>query len=930
MYEIMIDGELFCDSRVQDLAIINPVLELAVNAAGSLRFTIPPAHPYYNMIKRRTSVIEVYRDEELLFQGFCVAENTDFYKQKTVECEGSMSYLNDSILRPQYYQGKTVRQLLESYITQHNAQTEEFKHFEVGMVDVADSNDYISCYTNYDSTMVSIKEDLVDDFGGYITVRYEEGKRYIDYIKESVNTNTQIIRLGDNLIDFQSNLDTTDICTVLIPLGASIDKESDNNIDTRVTIESVNEGKDYIVSSAVETLGQIAKMAIWDGVKTPEKLKEKAIKYLSDTQFEKVVIMANAIDLHYDNKDVEPFRLLDKIRVLSKPHGLDRYFVLTGMTLNLNNPEEDEVVLGGTGNVTISNHTAGINSSIDEKIDQANSALLNAAKDNATALINASRNGYLTLISDKNGNITELLIMDTNSIDTATKVWRWNINGLGYSDEGYKGTFKTAITMDGAIVADFITAGVMAADRIKGGTLTLGGYDDVNGIAQIKDANGKILVTLNKDGITLDDSVRISANNIKGGTLTLGGSTQYPADLQILNKKDEIIGRWTEKGLYSISSEIDYATYSASADFNTTDSTTNDEYETLGDFNDKYMYQLLTGLHKIVDGVMRVYIVLNNDDRCYLTINVVERYINDKNEGVSDLYQTTYSINKSTVNKATEKEDIEIVSNFLEDNPNVYYKDIYMPRLAMSNHSNSVIEIQRIEFGQDDSPTIAGIRFFDRVFQRISDNTYFDVPNIFVKNIIKKYPDIVSIDMVKNSIYLSNLVFKKNRIVLYNDADIVGAIPVSYSSNDRGVAQWKKNLVINQNGIMHKNIYAKATSTSGAKALYIDANGNIIASSSSKRYKEDITYDISQCNVRNLYELHPARFHYKHIYGGGDMELGFIAEDVAAVFPEAVMYNNSGLIESWNERKMIPALLALIQEQNERIKKLEGKVLKDG
>ena len=65
----------------------------------------------------------------------------------------------------------------------------------------------------------------------------------------------------------------------------------------------------------------------------------------------------------------------------------------------------------------------------------------------------------------------EILIMDTADKNTAKKVWRWNAGGLGYSKTGYNGTYGTAITMNGAIVADFITTGTLNADLIRAGTL---------------------------------------------------------------------------------------------------------------------------------------------------------------------------------------------------------------------------------------------------------------------------------------------------------------------------------------------------------------------------------------------------------------------------------------------------------------------------
>lgn len=65
----------------------------------------------------------------------------------------------------------------------------------------------------------------------------------------------------------------------------------------------------------------------------------------------------------------------------------------------------------------------------------------------------------------------EIFIMDTPDISTAEKVWRWNLSGLGYSSTGINGPFALAMTMDGAIVADFITAGTINGALIKAGSV---------------------------------------------------------------------------------------------------------------------------------------------------------------------------------------------------------------------------------------------------------------------------------------------------------------------------------------------------------------------------------------------------------------------------------------------------------------------------
>lgn len=88
--------------------------------------------------------------------------------------------------------------------------------------------------------------------------------------------------------------------------------------------------------------------------------------------------------------------------------------------------------------------------------------ILSQAQENATNQINSAMGGYVYKTNE------ELYIMDTDNPNTATKVWRWNLNGLGYSSNGINGPYETAITQDGAIVANFITTGKLNTDVIEG------------------------------------------------------------------------------------------------------------------------------------------------------------------------------------------------------------------------------------------------------------------------------------------------------------------------------------------------------------------------------------------------------------------------------------------------------------------------------
>lgn len=483
MYKVYCDKTLMYDPRIEELALINPVVELEENKAGSFSFKMPPGHPLYSSVKRRKSVMQVYQDDELLFSGMCIEVKEDFYKRKDIYCEGELSYLNDSIQRPNRYQDVSVRGLLEAYIANHNAQVEEEKRFTVGMVTVTDNNNSLYRYTNMNSTMQELKEDLVDDLGGYFRIRHKDGVKYIDYLADSMNTNSQVIRLGENLIDFNSNIDSSEIATAIIPLGSLLEEEVVEGLQTRLTIEEVNDGKDYVYSpEAVENFGWIYKTVTWDGVTVPSILKSKGQKYLSDIQFENMVIEAKAIDLHIVDHETERFKLSDQIRVVSKPHGLDRYFRLTKQTINICSPENDTITLGKEERLSLSAKTASANEEIKKAIEKITPAsnILNQAVENATQLIANAMGGYVL----KNEN--ELLIMDTNDIETATKVWRWNINGLGYSSNGYNGPYKTALTMDGRFVASAITCeGLEVGKNVKMGEDAKIGWENVTGTSGV-------------------------------------------------------------------------------------------------------------------------------------------------------------------------------------------------------------------------------------------------------------------------------------------------------------------------------------------------------------------------------------------------------------------------------------------------------------
>jgi len=181
--------------------------------------------------------------------------------------------------------------------------------------------------------------------------------------------------------------------------------------------------------------------------------------------------------------------------------GLDAHLRLLGRTVDILKPYTPQVEIGDrTAKITAI--TAKNQHLIDYEIPRQISQTVQTAKDIASDLIRTATTGHVILRPDE--------IMDTDDPATATSVWRWNQGGLGYSHgapgEAYDGEYGLAMTMNGQIVADYIAAGTMFADRIRGGTLTLGGTDNFNGEITVKNTAGAEIMHVDKDGLYMTDS----------------------------------------------------------------------------------------------------------------------------------------------------------------------------------------------------------------------------------------------------------------------------------------------------------------------------------------------------------------------------------------------------------------------------------------
>lgn len=473
MYKVYLDNKLLYYPKDKEYCITEPVVSLALNDAGTFEFGVPVLNPLYERISNRKSMVRIEKDGNEIFYGEVRESERDIYNTKQVYCVGELAFLFDSIQPQKKYQNYTVRQFLESLINEHNSQVEERKRFEIGIVTVTDSNDSIYRFTNRETTLDAIRDKLCDRLNGYLKIRKENGQRYLDFLTldDYGKKCRQAIEFGANLLEYAENISASDIATAVIPLGAKLDKSPIEGLDAYTTIESVNDGKDFLyIPEAVEQFGWVRVVQNFDDVTTPSVLKQKGLEWLKSVQYENVILNVKAVDLSIVDGESDQIDLGDKVHALATPFGMDTWFPVQKLTIPLQNPAEQTLELGNTSSKSYTQQASEASKYQLTVVKQVQ-ADMESAIDNATQMILGSKGGYKLSEYDESGLWVRDLYMDAPNKDDAVNILQITNIGIGFSRNGYNGPYETAWTIDGSFVADFITTGTLNANLIKAGKI---------------------------------------------------------------------------------------------------------------------------------------------------------------------------------------------------------------------------------------------------------------------------------------------------------------------------------------------------------------------------------------------------------------------------------------------------------------------------
>lgn len=519
IYRIYIDDTLVHRSDIPDenYQLVGITLDVEMGKSPSLKFTIPPSHPKKSLLKNFLSRFTVKEDELVLAEGRLFDSRQDIYNQVEWQAEGSLSYLTDSYV-PKVKVEETIRALFTRYVNEHNSRVEDYKKFTVGQItiDNADTEKVKVDNDGYRYTSDAIQNDLIDSYGGYLRARYENGVRYLDYLKDYGHKTTQTIEYKKNLIDFALEVNPEDVFTYLIPTG-----------DSNLKINDVNNGKDYIeVEGAKAKWGNKYLLKSFSGISDASTLLKEAKQYIKN-HYEELPesLEITAIDLKLLGVNVESIHVGDVVRVTSTPNGVDKDYTCSAISYNLSQFGKTKYTLGKPKQDFTKKYNQK-SSSTSSAINDTNSSL--GRTNGRLSETQSKLEKYITATDDTLALMHENILLNANHIEANAK--QIELNATLDADKFTQVSVELdainatlALKAEAEDVEKNFNSVEVKLDAMAGEIALKASTEDVNG--QINDVN----LTLNSH----DGRITANANNIIELNSQL---VSVSGDLEVLGK----------------------------------------------------------------------------------------------------------------------------------------------------------------------------------------------------------------------------------------------------------------------------------------------------------------------------------------------------------------------------------------------------------
>lgn len=444
MYILKYAGSVLHDPRT-DVQISAGTLKEESGQSPTLSLTIQPTHPLWDSFTRDTVMLP-NREVELLefetgivlFRGRVRAISMEFDGSKKLTCEGAMAYLNDTTVRPyKTYDTDEIEcdinapaeanKLFEWFIEQHNAHVmNACEKFIIGVNAGANYGKLQRGTGTRPATLKEMRDKLEKACGGWLRVRYDATGSIIDWLPDTGAAEaTQRVELGSNLLDLDTQVDGKDIYTAIVPVGKTGKGSDEHKVNVSAETAYVPfgfaiQGDAVVDMTAVEKYGLIEKTMSYD-LDKPQALADKAVADLAAGKLDDS-IEVSAFDLHNLNEQTLPIDFLDRVFVKSEPHGIERYMICSGRTINLTNPTATQFKLGAitatlTKGATSSQESA--QESIAKRVTSLSNATRNIAKDAATTTIKVAAVEEKAVAVEKKADAATEKIADVATTATA-------------------------------------------------------------------------------------------------------------------------------------------------------------------------------------------------------------------------------------------------------------------------------------------------------------------------------------------------------------------------------------------------------------------------------------------------------------------------------------------------------------------------------
>lgn len=352
-----------------------------------------------------------------------------------------------------------------------------FKHKYTAISDITTVNSTsIADVVSVRKALGGVEGSILDTWGG----EYHFDNYRIELLKARGADNGVTIEYGKNLIDAKQERNIANIVTAIFPYAKYTPEGKENEVyvslKEKVLVHAGAADYAYKRCEIVDFSSE------WESgtIITEDMLRAKAEAYLEKISTEPDVNITLSYAQLKKTKDykniqvMENVALCDTVTVRIDKLQIEATAKIVKAKYDSLKERYDTMEIGSV-RTNLTKQLTATQQEVTESIKKNQTRAEQIKKQieqtivDVTAAITGNSGGYVVLYPEKNPQ--EIYILDRPELSKAKNVWRWNLAGLGHSSTGVNGKFTTAITADGQIVANFITAGELTGAILKAGTV---------------------------------------------------------------------------------------------------------------------------------------------------------------------------------------------------------------------------------------------------------------------------------------------------------------------------------------------------------------------------------------------------------------------------------------------------------------------------